>query len=158
LSVVFVLTCLTIVSARDLSNCAREPNADPHRDGKTETRGGAWPHATHLVEHLHRQLRRDRAARDQLVQRVGQRHPDPFAIPRDFNGAVLCEEEERDVRRSAVELVVERGHVEREERADGQRPEREGGSAECGRCGCESSVVSQRGLLAGGGQRQTGDG
>jgi hypothetical protein len=70
------------------------------RTARRQCRAAPIPAPTHLGEHLHRELRRDRAGRDQLVERVRQRHPEP-ARPsaRVVRGGARA-------RRAAVELVV----------------------------------------------------
>lgn len=76
-SVVLVFTCLTIVSARDLSN---------YGSRRMSVHSVRAPHSTrqplsYLLQYLHSQLRRNRPARDQLIQRVGQRHSDADTHP-----------------------------------------------------------------------------
>ena len=79
--VVFVFTCFTMMSARDLSNC-RTATRWRHivsRVGRSASLKVDWNH-THLLQDLHRQLWGYRTARDELVKRVGERHADPRRV------------------------------------------------------------------------------
>ena len=68
------------MSAKDLSNWLESQKATlhPHRQLDLLAPRGE---NTHLLQHLHSQLRGYRTARDEFVQRVRQSHADPIQRP-----------------------------------------------------------------------------
>jgi hypothetical protein len=95
--VTFALTCLTIVSARDLSNCGQcVSHCNPATHRKT----------LYLLKNFHGQLWGYGSACDELVQRVGQGHSDANSRDQRLDRG----ERVQNIRGAAIELVVRRGH------------------------------------------------